>query len=77
MKNIWYFIKGAPMPMWALYKSEILNNHRADSYDTDLLGHIERKTDGSWDCFVKTFIGNEPNKKEAMLFIQKFLGLTA
>ena len=59
----WYFIKGAPQTMWALYKNEKTINDPAWSHD--LLGWIERTKDGSWNCFALNWVGNEPNKKYA------------
>ena len=68
----WYFIKGAPQTMWALYKDEKKINDPA-SWSSDLLGWIERKADGSWDCFGLNWLGNEPNRKYAMEKTHKVL----
>ena len=65
---IWYFIVGGSSRIWALYDEE---KHAVGSaldwnQPTGLLGFIERKKDGSWDCFAMRYCGNEPNKKHAM-----------
>lgn len=65
-KSTWYFITGAPKQIWALYKSEKKDSYELKYFDSDLIGFIERKDDGSWDCFAMQFIGNEPNTKYAM-----------
>ena len=76
MKTMWYYITGAPNRMWALYKNEKPTGHKLDQFDTDLLGFVERKEDGSWDCYTKIWIGNEPDRRSAATFVQKFLELT-
>ena len=71
MKAKWHFIKGSPKKMWALYKSEKQTGHQFDSFDSDLLGFIERADDGSWNCFRPQWVGNQPNKLDAAKWVQK------
>jgi len=56
--------------MYALYSGD----EDTDRFESKLLGYIERRKDGSWDCFgpreksVSQLnpIGREPNRKYAM-----------
>jgi len=69
MKPIWHYIVCAPSQIWALYKNEQPEKTVFDpnTWDTPLLGFIVRQGDGSWECFVNGWVGNEPNKIYAMI----------
>ena len=66
--RFWYFIRGAPNKMWALYDKT--KYEKGLTFSSGLVGWVERTKSGSWDCFYgNKYMGNEPNKKYAMKLI--------
>ncbi len=58
---IWYKITGGPKRVEALYFQPFVSG----SWNTNLLGFIERDKDGSWNVFILCWLANEPNARWA------------
>lgn len=66
MNRKWKYIIGAPLRIYALIDEDV-DQYNPTSFDSGLVGYIERNKNGSWSCFYGVrFIGTEPNKKYAM-----------
>ena len=55
--------------MCALYDEKEYSDEK--HWGKELLGFVERKGDGSWDCFAMEWIGIKPTRKEAMTVVQR------